>query len=588
MFSIHPGADLAVAVVVAAVATAAGARLRRLARVGLRPGLRLPADFVAGCWLLASAVLALGLLHLWNRWTLWAVVIGLAAAGRWRGTGWRWSSLAAPALGSLVALPVALAPPFFYDALVYHLGLPWQGLLEGGLRAHPEDLFSMFPPLAQLLAAVPLSVGCDRAPALLHWVSFIAAAAAAGALARALGAPRWAARLASACVPLLPGLALVPGLPAAEGYALAGVIAAAAITFDARRQPGWPAWAGGLAGAAVACRLQALGVGAFLVAVLTVRAASAWRAGVVAPTAAIVGSAPWWVKNLVLLGAPFAPVGLDREGVATLWRDANVLAVGHEGLLRAAALAAGALLPHLGYLAPLALAAVLTVARGPRRRAVLVVSFAAAALVIWAGTGTLPRFLAPTAAILTAVAAAAAGTGKPGRWAAGLSLGVAAVAGAALGARELAKVGGVSVIATGAAPRFMANDPAGAFAAARRLPAAARVLFVGEPRGFGFPRCFVAPSQHDVSPLRSVLEASPGPREACDLLRRQRFTHILVNWGELGRLAAGYPVAPWRDVAGWRRWNAFVSWLGPPVVEAGPVQIFALPIRGLEQTTEER
>ncbi len=46
------------------------------------------------------------------------------------------------------------------------------------------------------------------------------------------------------------------------------------------------------------------------------------------------GSAPWWVKNLVLLGAPFAPVGWHREGLDTLWRDGGVLAMPTDGVLR--------------------------------------------------------------------------------------------------------------------------------------------------------------------------------------------------------------------------------------------------------------
>jgi hypothetical protein len=122
---------------------------------------------------------------------------------------------------------------------------------------------------------------------------------------------------------------------------------------------------------------------------------------------------------------------------------------------------------------------------------------------------------------------------------------------------------------------MVVNDPFPAFSATH-LPTDARVLFVGEPRGFGFPRRFVAPSQHDVSPLRAILEAAHGPEEAMATLRGQGFTHLLVNQGELARLAGSYPVAPWRGAVGWRRWSAFVSALGPPKVQVGAVQIFAL------------
>ncbi len=575
MLSLHPGADMAVAVAVAAVATAAGARLRRLARIGLPPGLRLPADFIAGCWLLASAVLALGLLHAWNRWTLWAAVIALAAAGRWRRTGWRWSALAAPALGSLVALPVALTRPFFYDALVYHLGLPWQGLLEGGLRAHPEDLFSTFPPLAQLLAAVPLSVGCDRAPALLHWASFIAAGAAAAALARTLGAPKWGAVLAGACVPLLPGDALVPGLPAAEGYALVGMLAAAAAALGHGRGRTTAAISGLLAGAAVASRLQALAWSTMIVGIVVVRARERWRSGAAALAGVAVGGAPWWLKNAVLIGQPFAPVGWDREGLGALWRDAGVLLGRGATFTAAFHQLVGTLAPHAAYLLPLALASCLALTRSGDRRPRLAAALAAGAVLAWWVTGTVPRFLVPASAVLLALAASAAQRGPWGRWAAALSLSTAAAAGVAVNGRALSRIEGITSLRVG--PAWVANDPRPAFAAARALPRSARVLFVGEARGFGFPRRFVTPSPYDVSPLRSVLETSASPAAACARLRAMGYTDVLVNWGELSRLANGYPVAPWRDVAGWRRWTAFIAWLGPPVVEASPVQIFALP-----------
>ncbi len=125
----------------AAAVVGAGSRLRLWLRVPVQPGLRLPVDWSLCSLFIATTVLPLGLLTLWSAWTL----------------------------GALVSLPVALAEPFFYEARVYHLGLPWQALLERGLRAHPENPFAAFPPLAQLLSLAPLAVGLDRVPAMLHW-----------------------------------------------------------------------------------------------------------------------------------------------------------------------------------------------------------------------------------------------------------------------------------------------------------------------------------------------------------------------------------------------------------------------------------
>lgn len=574
----HVVSALLAASALAAALGSAGSRLRRLCRFPVRPGLRLPVDFLLGSWGLAVVVLALGLGHVWSRGMLLATLAALAAAGRWRRCGWKWSHVGPAALGALVALPAAFPPPYFYDALVYHLGLPWQALLEGGLFPHPESVFSSFPPLAQLVAAVPLSVGLVRVPALVHWCSFVAAGAAAAALARELGAPRWAAFLAAFSLPLLPGHALIPALPAAEGWALAGALAAAAVVLAPTTKPGTALLAGLLVGIASASRLQGVTWTFLIIGIVVLRGRRRWRVGWQALVGWVVGSVPWWAKNLVLLRDPFAPVGWQREGMATLWRDAGSLmhAPGFRGVVHE--LLAG-LLPHVGYLAPLLLAALLAVVSLGKRPVRLAGLLAIAGLAAWGLTGSLPRFLATSVAVLAALAASGARS-RVGRWASSVALGVTILAGLVFSVQEIRQLGGLALLsgsAAAVAPQWVSNDPRQAFAAASALPADARVLFIGEPRGFGFPRPFVAPSQHDVSPVRRVLETSGSPGEACRRLRQQGLTHLLVNWGELGRLTVGYPVAPWRDPATWRRWNTFVASLGAPALEAKGVQVFVLP-----------
>ena len=285
------------------------------------------------------------------------------------------------------------------------------------------------------------------------------------------------------------------------------------------------------------------------------------------------------MKNLVLLGDPTAPVFWRREGVATLWRDAGSLSLGAGPMAFVRSLVEN-LAPHVAYLAPLALAALLAVLSRGRGRLWLAGAVAGGGVLAWGMTGSLPRFLGPTLGVVMALAAAAAHT-RPGRWASALALASAGAVGAVFSVAQLGRWGDLSLVRTsGASVRAatVVNDPFPAFAASH-LPPDARTLFVGEPRGFGFPRRFVAPSQHDVSPLRAILEAEREPGEAVAALRGQGFTHLLVNQGELSRLAGSYPVAPWRDTAGWRRWNALLAALGPPEVEIGGVQLFALRSR---------
>jgi hypothetical protein len=567
------------AALTAAAALAAGCRLRQWLRTPVEPGLRLPVDWSLGSMVLAAAVLVLGVLGLWSPWTLAVVVVAALAAGRWRRRGYRWSALVPGVVGGALTLPIALAPPFFYDALVYHLGLPWQAILEHGLHAHPEDLFAAFPPLAQLLYAPFLALGVERAPALLHWASFVVAATAVGLLALRLGAPRWAAFLAAACVPVLPCAVLVAGLPAAEGWLIASTVLAAALI--ARRR--WPAGSGVLVGlllgGAAAVRLQGIPWAAILIGCVLLRTRSV-RSTVSAATAWLCGSVMWWGKNLLLLGDPTAPVFFTREGIDTLWRDSGSTMHTMHSVAGFAQATLGALAPHAAYIGPLALAALIAVGIRKPARPRLVGGAAVAGLLAWALSGNLPRFLAVVVALVLALAAAAAGRSVAGRWAAALAIGATAALGLVVSVTQLHRWEALGLAVTppaAARERLVVDDPFPAFgAAARVLPDDARVLFVGEPRGFGFPRRFVAPSQHDVSPLRALLEGADSPVEVAAVLRRRGFTHLLVNFAELARLAPSYPVAPWRGAGGWRRWSDFVSSLGRPVVSLGSVEIFAL------------
>src|SRR2546428_11266497 len=205
-----------------------------------------------------------------------------------------------------------------------------------------------------------------------------------------------------------------------------------------------------------------------------------------------------------------------------------------------------ALLPQLSYLARLIRAEILSLvtARGRGRKAIACA--AVFGLLVWSLTGSLPRFLTPTLALLLALAESSGGAGRIGVLTGSLALGVTAALGLAFTAGEIDRLGGPRLaVADPLAwpPALVVHNPAPAFAAARSLPDDARVLFIGETRGFGFPRRFVAASQHDVSPLREPLETLASAEAARDLLLGGRLTHGLVHPGELQRPAGTDPGA---------------------------------------------
>jgi len=563
------------------ILAAGGARLRTLARLPLGSDLKAPVDFLVGAWVFATAAFLAGWAG-WFRAPVLFVFLGiLAAVGEWRRPGWRFRTLLPTAMSAAILLPIAIAPPFFYDALVYHLALPWQALQEGRLAAHSEDFFSAFPPLAQMLFAAPIAAGLLRVPALVQMASFILAGGATTALALRLGAPRFAALCAGALLPLLPAVVLVAGLPAAEGFAIGAAIAALALCLgpESRRAPIASAGLAGLiTGIGTAARLQGLPWSLIVLALVTLGPAPRLRRAAGAALGWAAGSLPWWLKNLLLLRDPFAPIGWRRPGIETLWRDSGgqiYLAAGPADALRALG---ATLKPHTAYALPLLLAALLAMSGERPRRRVLAGLAAGAGLVAWAATGSLPRFLAPTLAVLLALAAAAARAGV-GRWAGGLALGAAGVLGLVFTLRMLQAVGWWTLaLCAGLAdlPPIVVNTPLPAFAAAEALPADARVLFVGEARGFAFPRRAVVPSQHDVSPLRDPIETLATAAAARDRLVADGFTHLLVNRAELLRLSRDYPVLPWSTGAGQARFQALLVQCGVPVVKVGETAIFAL------------
>jgi hypothetical protein len=291
----------------------------------------------------------------------------------------------------------------------------------------------------------------------------------------------------------------------------------------------------------------------------------------------IAGSLPWWFKNLILVGDPTAPVLWRREGIETLWRDSLSQLKRGVSLPDCLMGVPRLLAPELLWLLPLILVAVLAVMG--RRRTASLAALAVGGAAAWATTGALPRFLVPTTCILLALAATA-GRDRLVRIASITALTWCGVVGVLRGANLLARIDPMAIVRLDlreTVARLSPNAPMEAFAECRALPAEARVLFISEPRTFSFPRPFTVPSQHDPSPLRDLTETEPSPSRIVDRLLADGHTHVLVNWRELQRLGGAYPVAPWRTDTGRKRWFELMQALGPPVVDRGGVQVFALP-----------
>ncbi|MGQ9494841.1 MAG: hypothetical protein ACUVRY_01035 [Thermoanaerobaculaceae bacterium] len=556
-----------------------GARLRRLARVPLTPGLKLCGDVALGSGGVALLVVVLGLLQVWRPLVIAGLEVFLVLAGRWQLRQWLFRPLVWPGLAALLLLPLALAPPFFYDALVYHLSLPWQWYLEGGIGPHRETIYASLPPLYSCLAAFLVPWGLDRAPALLHLLAFVVAAAGLFSIGRSLGASKTLAAVCSFCLLLVPLYVLVPGLPAAEGFAVVASVVTLGIALHRRSIPGALGLAGLLLGTALAVKLQTAPM------ILLLGLGLLWRTKprpgqmLTAGLGFLLAAAPWWAKNWLLLGQPFMPFGWRGPGLEAAFRDSVITlhtATTFRDLFRPLA---ADLWPHASYLLPAILAGLLGGLRGgnwPWRMLGLVL---VGGVLAWDFTAALPRFLAPWAPVLLLWPITAAKR-TAGRWAAALAVGVTAALGLVATLGQMHRFACFSLPfepVSGAYQRLVVNNPFPVFAVAKTLlPPKAKVLFVGEPRGFGFPRRFSAPSYLDEPKLASVLEASQDLSRVMAWLDKEGFTHLLVNWGELERLAPGYPTEPWRTPAGRDQFLRLIRQLDPPLVQMGGVCLYSL------------
>jgi hypothetical protein len=545
---------------------------------------------------------------------------GLAPLARWfrelarrpLPRGWSPAGTAAAVLTAAflaIALLGAIAPPVYYDPLVYHLSVPKLFLLRGSVGYVPENVHSQYPSALQMLNLLALELNDDTAAGLLHFGIGLLLALAVFLFGRRFADARtgaWAAAILVSTEAV--AMTFCRGM-IDPGVALFAFLAffALALREDA---PGDPrgarllVLAGILGGLAVSSKYTAVWLWVILAASVPVaarRRGTPWSrclaelAIVLAPAAAVV--APWLVKTWAYTGNPVFPFfsGLlggrnwspeaaarfaaynedmgGHPGWAALWRLPLQLFFVQGELENSS----------LGPLWVLALPLVLA-ARRPLPRAF---AFAAAAgllyLPYWLASAWILRYLvvvAPLFALVYARAYAAAPARSLRRH---LFTAVILVSMAAnlhtFAADELA-VFQPARVALGLEPReaylarYLQSYQVQSWAS-RELPAAAKVLFVGETRAYHLERDHVANSAHDPQLIVTLLRAAGDPAGVARALRGMGVTHVLVNPAEMERLESQYGTFGWRP--GEREFfERFVGTQLRPLVRANGVTLYEL------------
>jgi hypothetical protein len=246
-----------------------------LIAAGITPLERVSLQAALGSGILALVWLLIGLLNLYFWWSAWALLgVGLFAFRRqsrlWLfdlaalKSLWKGSSIFARMLTlictffSVTQLFFALAPPFKWDALMYHLELPRRYLEAGGFVFIPWNPYWGHPQLAELLYTWGVALGGLEVAQLLGWafmvllifgiLGFLSALAGTNAAWLAV-----AALLAGLSIRGMMSWAYVDGLAALFGFAAL----ISTLYWIEKGHSGWLLWSGVFAGFAVFTKLTA-------------------------------------------------------------------------------------------------------------------------------------------------------------------------------------------------------------------------------------------------------------------------------------------------------------------------------------------
>lgn len=480
---------------------------------------------------------------------------------------------------------LAMVPETFYDALIYHLGLPNLYLNVGKIVPTPENSFSGIPSLPEMINA--WTMGFDRwgtVASLLHASVSLWICAAFIGTARRLGRPR-AGPMAAAFFCLCP-VVLSEGFRVSVGleWALMQFCFVASLLGllkgdDSRERLRWSVLAGLFLGFAMGTKYPAwLSAIALLPLLMPSKSPGPGFGGrltgrefaVILSVAGLV-LLPWVLKNIFFYGNPVYPFFHEQiQSAAAImpdWRQIGTPSLDfRERFLTMKGLAGWIAHPwrflspgeeiseSVGPL-PLGLLPLLFLVRHSHieRKLVLIL------IALWLPLSLLseiPRFFIPHIAVMAfAVAFVAAGitTGAPAelirRFPVGISI-VLALAWPLLVSGQGDKMG----VFTGQRPREVAlssnqlSYPTPQFTGIQFInehaSPQATVLLFGDARGMYLRRKYVASSPDQTQLLVTWANASQDTKALLERLTGEGITHILFNPAELTRRRVNLPLSP--------------------------------------------
>lgn len=458
---------------------------------------------------------------------------------------------------------------FGYDSLEYHLQLPREYLQMGRISFMPHNVYANFPASTEMLYLQSMmiqnnSVDAGTAANMIHLGLAALCVAAAWAIGRDFSplAGLIGALTAASCtwIEYLSGLAYVENGMLFFGLCAAGMILRLTGEVSDASRWKWIAVAGLLAGFSGGCKYTAFPMIIAPLAVVIFIVPADWRrrfscAAIFCGCAAVTAS-PWLIKNVAWTGNPVFPLANQlfeahpsgwSAGQTSQWNRGHSAggAVGLKSKL--AELWQRVPGDHLQRFGPVVLVLGLVGLAGRRRDRIdaWMVMVLIAQLLVWLfATHLYARFAVPLLIPLLVLAARSVLHAAPARSAIVLT---AVIAGsiwnfsfaATRHVRESAPGAPTALFVDGLIPGYEYLGYAN-----HELPANARLLLVGDARPYYLQRpvdYFVA---FNFNPFFDLINRNESPEAIVDWLRSQGYTHIIVHWSELNRIARTYKFYP--------------------------------------------
>ena len=225
-----------------------------------------------------------------------------------RTDGWAKLMVACIVLAAVLNLMGALAPPFEYDELEYHLGALADYQRAGRIVFLPHNFYSNLPQLTEMLYLLATTLTSDIAAKILHWLFGLLGALATFGVARRLWSRAVGLTAAALfyCTPFVQDLGQTARIDLATAFF--ATLAFGALVIGTEEEDRHLIWLSALcAGATVATKWTAIPVVLLpLVVWLTFRRKFRLLPGFC--LLAVVVVAPWLVKNWQLAGNPVYPL----------------------------------------------------------------------------------------------------------------------------------------------------------------------------------------------------------------------------------------------------------------------------------------